>query len=431
MIRGYGTVSAILTLALLTGPAVVFAGNARQQQPAQANGCVGCHAVLEERLAAPVELLGDDVHAERGFSCVNCHGGDDATDVESRAKDPVIGYEGAPVGLGVVETCSRCHSDAVLMRRFAPAQRVDQATEYAASAHGRGLEQGDTNVATCVSCHGAHGVRRVSDARSLVFPLNVADTCAACHADPTVMAGYQAAGGGPLPTTQHADFQRSVHHEALTRGNDLSAPTCNDCHGNHGAAPPGVGDVANVCGTCHASFSERFVDSTHGFLFDRGCTECHGNHAVEPGTDDMLGDEAPANCVICHETGDTGLVAAARMRSSIERFKGAFGQAETLVERLTVAGMEMGDQELELARARNQLTLARTEVHAFDADRVDPIIDEGLGILADVEAAGVEAQAELRFRRLGLGVSLVFILLFVAALGLKVRQLDRVSRGGG
>ena len=122
------------------------------------------------------------------------------------------------------------------MRRFAPAQRVDQATEYAASVHGSRLAQGDTNVATCVSCHHAHGVRRVDDARSAVFPLNVADTCAVCHADPAVMTGYETPAGAPLPTTQRADYQRSVHYDALTRGNDLSAPTCNDCHGNHGLA---------------------------------------------------------------------------------------------------------------------------------------------------------------------------------------------------
>jgi len=371
------------------------------------------------------------VHSARGFSCVNCHGGDDSATEQSRAKDPAGGYQGVPVGTAVVEACGRCHSDVELMRRFAPAQRVDQATEYAASQHGLGLARGDMSVATCVSCHGAHGVRRVSDARSPVFPLNVADTCAACHADTTMMIGYQAPDGAPLPTTQAADYQRSVHHDALTRGNDLSAPTCNDCHGNHGAAPPGVGDVANVCGTCHASFAERFVDSTHGFLFDRGCTECHGSHAVERVTDEMLGDAPPANCVTCHEAGDAGLVSAARMRSSIERLKGAFDEAQTLVERLTVAGMQMGDQELDLARARNQLTLARTEMHAFEADRVDPIIDEGLAILAGVDAAGAEARAELQYRRRGLAISLVVILLFVVALGFKVRQLDRASRGHG
>ena len=103
------------------------------------------------------------------------------------------------------------------------------------------------------------------------------------------MAGYKLPDGSALPTTQLADYQKSVHYSALTRGNDLSAPTCNDCHGNHGAAPPGVGAVANVCGTCHAIFATKFQSSVHAQIFDKGCVECHSNHAVLKPSDDMLG----------------------------------------------------------------------------------------------------------------------------------------------
>ena len=100
---------------------------------------------------------------------------------------------------------------------------------------------GDTRVATCISCHGAHGVRLVNDAKSPAFPTNVAATCGACHASPDHMRGYTLSDGKPLPTSQRADYERSVHYAALVKQNDLGAPACNDCHGNHGAAPPGVG----------------------------------------------------------------------------------------------------------------------------------------------------------------------------------------------
>ena len=83
------------------------------------------------------------------------------------------------------------------------------------------------------------------------------------------MTGYKLSDGKPLPTSQLADYQKSVHYAALTRDNDLSAPTCNDCHGNHGAAPPGVGAVTNVCGTCHAVFAEKFATSVHAQIFDK------------------------------------------------------------------------------------------------------------------------------------------------------------------
>jgi hypothetical protein len=48
--------------------------------------------------------------------------------------------------------------------------------------------------------------------------------------------------------------------------------------------------------------------------------------------------------------------------------------------------------------------------------------------VADVDRAGEEAAAELAYRRRGLAVSLGAILLFVAALALKIRQLERRPR---
>src|SRR5688572_12273090 len=43
-----------------------------------------------------------------------------------------------------------------------------------------------------------------------------------------------------IPTDQAEKFKGSVHGEALLKNRDMAAPTCNDCHGNHGAAPPGA-----------------------------------------------------------------------------------------------------------------------------------------------------------------------------------------------
>jgi hypothetical protein len=71
------------------------------------------------------------------------------------------------------------------------------------------------------------------------------------------------------------------------------------------------------------------------------------------------------------------------------------------------------------------LTLARAEMHTFDAAGVAPVIAEGLKVLSDVDAAGDRAAAELRFRRRGLAASLVAILLVVVALAVKIRRIDR------
>lgn len=395
-----------------------------------ANQCVACHATQQDdRVVAPAVLFkGPDVHRERGFACVDCHGGDASATQKGPAHDLGRGFKGKPSGAAVIATCARCHSDAELMRRYAPRQRVDQASEYAASVHGKRLAQGDTKAATCATCHGAHGVRPVSDAKSPVFPTNVANTCASCHADRLHMAGYTLADGSPLPTTQLADYRKSVHFNALTKGNDLSAPTCNDCHGNHGAAPPGVGAIVNVCGTCHAVFAQKFETSVHKQIFDKGCVECHGNHAVLKPSDDMLAATGHGICVPCHspdDKGDKGLAAAGRMRADIEALKAGVEQSRATIARVRNAGIEVSDDELALREAATKLTLARTEMHAFEPTQVSSVLADGMKIVAAVDQSGQRGLAELRYRRRGLAWSLGAIMLVVVSLGLKLRQIDK------
>lgn len=412
----------IVPAALAAG--LVWAGPAAAQ-PAQASTCETCHRDLTDaRLATPArDFALTDVHRDRGFGCVDCHGGNPNEPDKARAKAPSTGFRGKPAGQAIIAVCARCHSDAAFMRKFAPRQRVDQATEYATSVHGQQLVKGDTNVATCISCHGAHGVRLVSDAKSPVYATNVADTCAKCHADPAHMKGYTIAGGQPLPTDQRAKYETSVHHKAMA-GGDLSAPTCNDCHGNHGAAPPGVGAVANVCGTCHAVFATKFATSTHAQIFDRGCVECHSNHDIAQPSDAMLGTDDKALCVTCHSEGDNGFKAAGAMRSGIDKLKAAIAHSESLVASAENAGMDMDDETLALREASNHLTLARTEMHAFNPEPVAAVIDEGLGVTVKVDAEGQAALDEVAYRKRGLAVSLGFILLVVVALAAKIRTLS-------
>ena len=396
-------------------------------QPAAATGCDTCHRGHgDARLSSPArEFAAADVHRDRGFTCVNCHGGDPNEADAVKAKARATGFRGKPAGTAIIAVCSSCHSDGAFMRKFAPKQRIDQAAEYATSVHGQQLAKGDTKVATCVSCHGAHGVRLVSDAASPAYVLNVATTCSRCHSDDERMKGYTLPDGSPLPTDQRAKYEKSVHHEAMVTRNDLSAPTCNDCHGNHGAAPPGVGAIANVCGTCHTVFATKFALSAHSQIFDRSCVECHNNHEIAKPTDAMLGTDKAALCTTCHSEGDNGHKAAAAMRAQIEQLKDAIARSQTLVAAAENAGMHMDDATLALREAGNHLTLARTELHAFDPKPVAAVLDAGLGITARVDAQGQAALAEVSYRRTGLAVSLGAILLVVVALRLKIRSLKK------
>jgi len=259
------------------------------------SSCLTCHGQLEGTELAPVTAWPADVHAAAGLGCESCHGGDPSparADDAVQAMDPKRGFVGAPDRLHVAEFCARCHSDAGYMKQYNPKLRVDQLVEYRTSKHGRLNAAGDPVPATCTNCHGAHGIHPVTSPDSPAYASNVPATCAKCHADAKLMAPYG------IPTTQYADFKDSVHGAALLEQGDTSAPACNDCHGNHGATPPGVRSVAHVCGQCHGREAALFGASFKKDLFDaaglQGCTVCHDHHRIQHPTPELFhGAAAP------------------------------------------------------------------------------------------------------------------------------------------
>ncbi len=205
-------------------------GNARAQT---SNTCLDCHGVLDPPLQVTADQFAQDIHSQKGLNCASCHGGD-PTKSDMDAMSKASGFRGKIQRSQIPELCGWCHSDAAYMRRHNPSLRTDQLSQYKTSAHGKLLAQGNTKVAVCIDCHGVHDLRPASDTRSTVNPSNVAQTCSRCHSNAEYMKDYH------IPTDQFAKYSVSVHHEAMTVQGDLSAPTCTTCHGNHGAAPPGV-----------------------------------------------------------------------------------------------------------------------------------------------------------------------------------------------
>jgi hypothetical protein len=320
-------------------------------QDSQPTACVACHSnadFFDEEHLAIVTQFQNDVHAAAGLSCHDCHGGNPAPELaedlgamdEHYAPNP---YRGAPDRPSIPDFCGRCHSDIEYMRRFDPRARVDQEREYWTSQHGMALRRGNEHVATCVDCHHAHGVQGPEDPSSPIYPKQVAETCRGCHANAEVMAGATLPDGRPLPVDQYARWRQSVHAAALLEREDLSAPTCNDCHGNHGATPPGIHSISFVCGQCHGREAETFRASakwegfeTHNEMLEAAgeegcaacheagpqqtgmkttrefteCSTCHGNHGVIRPTVAMLSPLPETPCAFCHEAagGEEGTV---------------------------------------------------------------------------------------------------------------------------
>lgn len=390
----------------------------------QAGSCVACHLVTDvEKLSAPARDFAQDIHSAKGFGCVTCHGGD-STILGLGAMDPTKGYIGKPSRAQIPQICGRCHSDAQFMKRYNPSLRIDQVAEYYTSVHGQRLKQfGDPKVATCTSCHSAHGILPPSDPRSSVYPLQVVRTCGSCHADETRMKSYK------IPIDQVTQYEKSIHWKTLSEKGDLSAPTCNDCHGNHGAAPPGVAWVGNVCGQCHVVMAELFAQSVHAKIFTQigspGCATCHQNHDIQETSDDMVGLGGGAVCASCHSDNDKGGKIAARMRALLDSLTKRYNEAATILTRAEEAGMEISEAQFDLNRAKTALVKARTAIHSFHLEPVEKEIKQGISISEKAYGRGTAALEELRFRRFGLAVSVGIILILILGLVLKIRQLER------
>lgn len=352
----------------------------------------------------------DDVHRAAGLQCTACH-----AQVRDRA-------EYAPIPrTAIAPMCARCHSDAAYMRHFDPQVRTDQFSQYQSSAHGKAMAGGEPRVATCSDCHGAHGVTRVRDSRSPVAPLNVAKTCARCHADAALMKAF---GHEPSP---FADWSASVHAAALLKRGDTSAPTCNTCHGSHGATPPGVMEIANVCAQCHVREAELFTASPKKAIFEAmgqaQCLVCHGNHAIEHPTDLLVGLTKGAVCATCHDEAMGGADTITALRQGLDGLSGRIERATLVVEQAERAGMLVDEGRIALQQAHEQQIQSRVLVHAFASKPFDEVIATGVKAADQAQLVGEGALEELQVRRRGLAVATLLIIGFLVTLWWKIRRL--------
>ena len=411
----------LLAIAIWTVVALFAASRAHAGAPPQAvqSTCVDCHSALDGNLKVTGEQYAQDIHAQKGLTCAGCHGGD-PTSME--AMDKKKGFKGHIDRKQVPELCAKCHADGSYMRQYNPSLRTDQMAQYKTSVHGKRQAAGDTKVAVCIDCHGVHGIRPASDTRSKVHPLNIAETCSRCHNDGKYMQPYK------IKHDQFAGYSTSVHHEALTKRGDLSAPTCTTCHGNHGAAPPGVASVVNVCSTCHVFQAQLFDASPHKAAFDAaglpGCVTCHSNHRITHPDDAMVGTGAQSICTTCHTQGDAGFVAAGNIHQQFAGLETAIGKSEAVLTRAERSGMEVGEAQLELTSAHDQLTKARVTLHSFTPKKIEEDIKLGQATAEKTRLAGEKALRERDYRRAGLGISLVTILAMLVGLKLYIGEIE-------
>ena len=395
------------------------------------DNCIACHREINPDI---ITAFQNDAHSAAGLSCAACHGGDPAIADES-GMDQKRGFLGVPKRADIPAFCGKCHSDPGYMRNFNPSLPTDQADKYWTSRHGSLLNKGDGNVATCVSCHRAHGILSAKVPNSSIYPLNVPATCATCHANAAYMASYG------IPTDQYAQYTDSsnVHGYALLIMRDIGAPACNDCHGNHGANPPGVGSVGQVCTQCHSLNGELFRNSPHKEAFDMlGVSECAFCHQASPDIGDphrrihqivhptyrLVGTDSPAVCSQCHTSGDSGWNAAVAIATRRDSIEVKLGLAKALLDNVEKRGFEISDARWLLdGEVRHNLMELRTTIHNFNLGSYQPVYAKADSALSKVLTAGYEAEKEVGGRRTYFIVITLLIAVLVIALILKLREM--------
>jgi cytochrome b subunit of formate dehydrogenase len=221
--------------------------------------------------------------AHANLGCVACHEGFNSGELPHAAKITPV-------------NCLSCHEG----------NHLDQ---YSKSVHAK-LDADKKPSASCIDCHTQHAIQKVTDldpVRRKEFALS---TCTRCH---------QSEGN---------HFASSDHSKALASG-VKGAPTCVDCHGEHGvrASSDSLSStsrihVSSTCLACHldnpevrsrvgpsAGFIKSYENSVHGMAIKAGneaaatCIDCHTGHEVRKGSDPQSGvakKNIAATCAQCH-----------------------------------------------------------------------------------------------------------------------------------
>lgn len=193
------------------------AGN---RQAAVCTDCHGAHDVKDPKLSRPemaqtCQKCHSDVYAKYAGSvhgaaltkegnpdvptCVDCHGvhrQEDPTTAAFRLKSPLL--------------CAGCHNNATLMQKYGLS--TDVMNTYVSDFHGttvmlfeRQSPDQATNKAVCTDCHGAHDIKKITDANATVVKENLLNTCRKCHPDATAN----------FPTSWVGHYQPSPQHSPL------------------------------------------------------------------------------------------------------------------------------------------------------------------------------------------------------------------------
>lgn len=369
--------------------------------------CESCHSDVK------VEFK-DSVHFREGFTCVSCHGGNPNTGDESAAHGG--SFNSLKDRRQIPALCASCHSDSQKMKAYGLA--TDQMALYQTSVHGKRLAEGDVNVAQCSDCHGAHRILQSSDPESPTHRRNIASTCGHCHANKELMSKYK------IGASAVSDYEESIHARALRDGNK-QAPVCVNCHGTHGAAPPGVGDVSIVCGNCHDQERNNFRLSPHQHaMADAGipeCAGCHSNHKILKTGDELWG----TTCQECHAAGSSEVNRGKQIQTMIVESKTQIDQADVAIQKAASIPLDVSDYQARLEEAKTYMVQVIPIGHSLDVPAVEDSTRHARSIAEEIQKELKEKQKIYQTRQVVLLLVWFYLGLTIVIIHLYKRQLQK------
>lgn len=253
--------------------------------------CMFCHGepdLIKESVSGEVTsqyidhaIFAESVHAENG--CVSCH-----ADIEELPHAANL----------AAADCGGCH---------------DEVEEYVKSLHGVALKNGDRDAAICHDCHSKHDIRPVSDLLSPVHPRNLPETCGRCHSDSALVKRHMVSVQKPSDAYIKSVHGKAVTLKGLETA--AVCNDCHGTHDMLPSQDPNSPvfwlNIPQTCGQCHAGVARTYADSIHGRALMAGikdapnCTDCHGEHDIEShllaSSSVSLQQISRSTCTRCHE----------------------------------------------------------------------------------------------------------------------------------
>ncbi len=205
------------------------------------DGCMSCHEqsqLLKQSMSGSksFQVSGLELSAHRDLSCQQCH-------VDYRYDDKPSRTPLWNVNAGYA--CADCHRASEETSLSAPVP------EWEKSIHGKQVNEGNFDAATCASCHGGHFINKSNTEAAKARMHSAAyRTCARCK--------------------QHGDdydtYDDYYHGKAYKAGAP-DAPACWQCHEAHEVLPSAdpessvnAKNVGTTCGQegCHSGSDEQF-----------------------------------------------------------------------------------------------------------------------------------------------------------------------------